>query len=827
MTKKSSKSASAGCRVFVICEGPDVKSWAKLIAGALHAQKHLTTNLSDADLVLVVAGQSFMRKPNLGSCRLIKQAFEQDKLVVPVLVDDAKMPKELPADIHKFAYQEAITINSKQEIPGTLARAIAAHYAPVTPIHAAGSSTQQSRTPKQPSVFICYRRDDSGYWADALARALASKVGGDRVFFDVGSQQPGRDYRKQINEALAQCTKFVVVMGPGFLEPNGKGARRIDDERDQVRNEMRSAVATKKPIHVVLSGDAKLPKRRELPADIAKVANTRPLSISRLKSEADADAIAEKIITKSSRTIRSKDKPGYLDKWKLEQQGDQRVIDSLVTKLGNYGWKVVSKRGNWSQYSRLQNNELGPHYTLAHARFPRFRLEVQAKDFEVTLAEHILSTKRLGFPRWATRSVFSISPHTFSTVDMLQLPDNLLEAALDPNQYLNRIGRFDWTKRKRRKMMSQHVFLGNVKYASEPNPSAVEAHQKMRRSVSAHGGLTRLVLHGSVLGMPPGKPAVNAAFHPDGSKLAVVSDSSLHMVSTHDWRVYQSMRTSRYCQSVEFSHQGHIAVGSDKGRIWIWEADGSEIKAAMTPYSLLRRAWDPWASEEIAFTTVSWSDNGSVLAFCGGDGVWTYNIASRQLSCWKFPKRRASNMYYGARFIRGRNELLVYGAFRCLWVLRFPTLKVCNTLELEQRSSRHSLDLSYGRTDETTTIPAFTDIYIAEPSPCGKFVALAGSHGQVAVYDLNSMNQVRILAWHEPFWRGLPSNVKAVSFSPDGKWLASLGKKGELIVGNTRDWEPERSVRVDDWVSRASIAWSADSTKIAVTTSGSVKLWSI
>lgn len=524
MTKESSQSASARCRVFVICEGPDVESWAKLIAGTLHAQEHLTTNLSGADLVLVVAGQSFIRRPNMGSRRLIRQAFEQGKTVVPVFVDDAKMPKELPADIHKFAYQEAITISSKREIPSSLARVIAAHHATVAPLHAAGSSTRQSTMLKQPSVFICYRRDDSGYWADALARALASKIGGDRVFFDVGSQQPGRDYRKQIKEALARCTKFVVVIGLGFLEPDTKGTHRIDDERDQVRNEMRSALATKKPIHVVLTGDADLPTHRELPADIARVANVSPLSISRLKSEAGADAVAERIVSGCQR-VPPVGRSDVLDFWKREREALQKVADSVVAKLANYGWKVVSKREGWIQRSALEGFDWGPYYALGHSQFPQFRFEVQAKDAEVTLVEHIRSVRRLGSPSKATRSVFSISPHTYSVVDTLQLPDDLLEAALDPNQYLNRIGRFDWTKRKRRKMMSQHDFLGNVKFAAKPNPSAVEAHQKMRRRVSARGGLASLVLHGSVLCMPPGKPAVNAAFHPDGSKLAVISDS--------------------------------------------------------------------------------------------------------------------------------------------------------------------------------------------------------------------------------------------------------------------------------------------------------------
>lgn len=805
MRKASSQRASTRCRVFVIRGGLDVSTWANWIADALCTQGNLTEDLSGADVAMVVAGQSFIGGPKPGTRRLIKQAFEQGKPVVPVFVNDAQMPEDLPADIRGFVYQQKVMITSKREIPGAVARVIAAHQTPVAP-------PPQTVEPKRPSLFVCYRRDDSAYWADALARALASKVGGDRVFFDVGSQQPGRDYRKQIDEALARCTNFVVVIGPGFLEPDAKGVRRIDDERDQLRSEIRSALATKKPIHVVLTGDADLPARREVPADIAGVANAS--SISRLKSEADADAVVEEIVTPWAAP--GKDKPDVFAKWWREQQALQRVADSVVAKLANYGWNVVSQR-----YDRGQ----GQYYTLGHSQCPRFRFEVQAKEAEVALQEQIQSAMRLGFRRWATRSVFSISPRTYSTVDMLQLPAGLLEAAMDPSQYLDRTGRLELTKHKRRKLMGQHVFLGNVKYVAKPNPSAVEAHQQMRRRVSARGGLAHLAPHGYVLDLPADTLAESAAFHPDGSRLAVVSDGGLHMVRTRDWRAGQSVRVGGSCRSVDFSRQGRLAVGSDKGRVWIWDADGSPIEAATTPYSLLRRARATWACEEIAFTTVSWSDNGDVLACCGGDAVWVYQVATRQLTRWEFPEHRAFDRYYGAHFIRGRSELLVYGRFHCLWVVRLPTLQVRSMLELEGRPSRLDLVLNSDRAAEPPTDPAFSEIYAAEPSPRGDLAACAGSHGQVAVYDLSSMDPVRTFAWHEPFRHGMQSNVEAVSFSPNGQWLASLGGDGKLVVGNTRDWEPERAARVDNWPIGASIAWSPDSTTMAVTASGRVELW--
>ncbi len=822
MSKASSQSALGRCLIFVIRGGGDVDAWANWVEEALRAQGNLTTNLSDADVILVVAGQSFLDGRDPGFHRLLKQAFEQKKPVVPVLVNDARMPsiQDRRADMRKFAYQQAVTITSNLAIPGTLARVIAAHCAPAARRRAAGYPIRQSTTsvapqslePKGPSVFVCYRRDDSGYWADALARALASKVGGDRVFFDVGSEQPGRDYRKQIVEALARCTHFVVVIGPGFLEPDAKGIRRLYDAHDQVRSEIRSALTMRKPIHVVLTGDARLPARREVPADIAGLANAS--SIFRLKSESAADAVAEEIVAGRSRAAQAKGMPDVLGVLRREQKVLQKVAESVVAKLADFGWNVVSQRF-----------DLGQCYTLGHSQYPRFRFEVQSREAEVALQEQIHSARRLGFRRWATRSVFSISPRTYSTVDMLQFPEGLLEAAMDPGRYLDRTGRFEWTKHKRRKLMGQHVFLGNVKSMAKPNLSAVEAHQQMRRRVSARGGLARLVPQEYVLDLPAGTLAQSAVFHPDGSRLAVVSDGGLHMVSTRDWRAGPSVQIGASCRSVDFSHQGHLAVGSDKGRVWIWDADGSPLETAITPYSLLRRALARWAGEEIAFTTVSWSDSGDVLAYCGSDAVWVYRIAARQLTRWAFPEHRALNSYYGAHFIRGRNELLVFGRFHRLWVVRLPVLEVRSTLGLKERPSRLDLIHDSDRAAEPVTSPAFTNIYSAEPSPRGDLAACAGSHGQVAVFDLSSMELVRTIAWHEPFRYGMPANVYHVSFSPDGRWLASVGADGELVVGNTRDWEPERAARVDGLLIGTSIAWSPDSTTMAVITSGRVGLW--
>jgi hypothetical protein len=824
MSKMNPQPASAQCRIFIVRGGGKVGSWEHWIAEALRANGNLTGSLSNADAVLVVIGRSGLAGMNSSARGLIKVAFEQGKPVVPILVDDARMPgaQRLPADLREFSYQQAVTITSRGKIPGAMARVIAA-YRPQAgprrkPLDAARRSKRGERVSvlpsilqtMQPYVFICYRRDDSAYWANPLARELASKVGGDHVFLDVGSQQPGRDYRRQIDEALARCTHFVVIIGPGFLEPDVRGVRRIDTQRDEVRREIRTALSAQKRIHVVLTSGVDMPNQRDLPADISRLADSS--SISRLRSDTDAGTVAVEIVGMASSTRSANPANNVVDEWMLEQQSLQRVAEWVVAKLEGYGWNVSSQEYDW-----------GKIFTLGHAQYPQFRFVVKAKEAEVALQEQVRSARRLGMPRWVARSIFPISPHTYVTEDMLQLPDSLLEAALDPNQYLDRTGRIEVSVRKRRKFMSQNSFLKNVKLLADENPSAVEAYQQTRRGVSARGGLASLTPLGQVRGLPQDDFAVNAAFHPDGSGLAVISDSGLHLVSARDWRTGESIRIGGSVQSVAYSPQGRLAVGTEKGRLWAWDSDGFPIEASATPHSLFKRTL---GDEKIAFKSVSWSDSGEALACCGGEAVWFYRPAARQWSSWEFPERKAINMYYGACFIRGRNELLVYGLFHCLWVVQFPSLRVRRALELEKRPGHLDRLMDSKRGRETSPGPAFSDIYVAEPNPSGDLAACAGSHGQVAVYALSSMSQVTSFAWHEPFWRGIESSMRAVSFSPDGKWLAAVGGDGKLVVGNTRTWEPEREARVHDLpVSEAKIAWSPDSTTIALTVIGRVQLW--
>ena len=112
-------------------------------------------------------------------------------------------------------------------------------------------------------VFISYRRKDSQYIADRIYDWLERELGTDHVFKDVDSIPLGRDFRQVLQDAIARCNAFLVVIGPGWLgETDAAGRRRVDDSQDYVRIEIESALDRDIPVIPLLVNGASLPRRR-------------------------------------------------------------------------------------------------------------------------------------------------------------------------------------------------------------------------------------------------------------------------------------------------------------------------------------------------------------------------------------------------------------------------------------------------------------------------------------------------------------------------------------------------------------------------------------
>jgi hypothetical protein len=114
------------------------------------------------------------------------------------------------------------------------------------------------------AIFISYRRQDSSDVTGRIYDRLIEHFGKPSVFKDVDSIPLGTDFRKNLDDSVAQCDVFLTVIGSQWLVGD-VGQRRLDDEADFVRIEIEAALRRNIPIVPVLVQGATIPRSEDLP----------------------------------------------------------------------------------------------------------------------------------------------------------------------------------------------------------------------------------------------------------------------------------------------------------------------------------------------------------------------------------------------------------------------------------------------------------------------------------------------------------------------------------------------------------------------------------
>jgi hypothetical protein len=149
-------------------------------------------------------------------------------------------------------------------------------------------STAPLGGPALRSIFINYRRNDSEGEAGRLFDDLTSHFSNDCVFMDVAAIEPGRDFRKAIDQSVASCSVLLALIGRDWLDSkDAQGNRRLDNLNDFVRMELASALRRDIPVVPVLVRGAKMPQADHLPDDLKELhyRNAVELTHARWKSD--------------------------------------------------------------------------------------------------------------------------------------------------------------------------------------------------------------------------------------------------------------------------------------------------------------------------------------------------------------------------------------------------------------------------------------------------------------------------------------------------------------------------------------------------------------
>jgi hypothetical protein len=142
------------------------------------------------------------------------------------------------------------------------------------------------------AIFISYRREDTEGQAGRLFDDLTRHFGADSVFMDVAGIEPGRDFRRAIDEQVASCGVLLAVIGKGWLDAKDEsGRRRLEDPLDFVRLETASALKRDIPVIPVLVQGASLPRAEQLPPDLAELAYRNAVELTHARWDSDVQLL--------------------------------------------------------------------------------------------------------------------------------------------------------------------------------------------------------------------------------------------------------------------------------------------------------------------------------------------------------------------------------------------------------------------------------------------------------------------------------------------------------------------------------------------------------
>lgn len=125
-----------------------------------------------------------------------------------------------------------------------------------------------------------------------MSDELTNQFGENCVFMDVSAIEPGRDFRKAIDQSVAGCSVLLAMIGQEWLNTkDAQGRRRLDDANDFVRIELASALRRDIPVVPVLVRGAKMPASEELPDDLKELAYRNAVELTHARWKSDVQVL--------------------------------------------------------------------------------------------------------------------------------------------------------------------------------------------------------------------------------------------------------------------------------------------------------------------------------------------------------------------------------------------------------------------------------------------------------------------------------------------------------------------------------------------------------
>lgn len=813
-------------KVLVINDN-DSNTWAAPLMERLAQLDARATHLEEADIVAVVLHQvpnrpqhfTLNSPPQHPGLADIQKALLKPIPVTPILGGCRQLNNfclQLPDAVNDLQFRIALALPGPLNVPGVAAQLIAAA------MHARSPSLSKNQFPstcrqktatsafallsraepqhQKERVFISYRREDTTLWAGELAKALSVMLGPQQVFFDVGSDSPGMDFRNLINKAMAKSSIAAVVIGKNYFASNADGQRRIDNHNDWVHAELRAAIAQDKPLRVILVGSAVAPAPDNLPDDIRALADAKVVGTIRTGKEMSqilSDILSE---TQKGKILKKElAGPGGAMKGFSSNMAEAWTIAAVRDGLNTLGWLLETQKSQ----SPMQ---------LFHPGYPDYRFVVISKKSIVALEEYTGK-------RWERRETFSINGAGMGHTGIMKLEPRLLEAAVHPGAYLDRTGRETLSPRKTEWPAGLDPLHYNP-FEKQLLPITIEAWNDTRQYIISTGGLEqppqRLDFR-----LKTGTPAL-AAFMACGNQIVTAKGENLEIIdiSNSERRPFPHPSKRRYWRAMDVSRTGRLALGSADGVISIFDKNIEPCFNLSLPRKMIRKLTAKIKGSHLPnqISTLSWSSSERYIVAATGSDAWIVELKTKSFTpfAYPLPDKDLQLGHAGARFIGHTSDILIHAGMGDIWIINAQTNEVKGRLKPAWRpdSEWKNDDLS----DSDLMRHALGTIRTAVPSPDGKRIALAGSNGQFAFTTPASVMGVEsIYAWHQPTTHA-ENNIQAIAFHPNGKQLAVAASDAHLIIGDMNQKRPEVYATLDAPLAYTSpvITWAPDGKRVAL-----------
>jgi hypothetical protein len=177
-------------------------------------------------------------------------------------------------------------------------------------------------------IFVSYRREDSAGTTGRLFDRLARHFPRSRIFIDVDSIEPGEDFLKELEQAVASCDVLIAVIGKRWLVSSNREGPVLDNPEDFVRLELTTALKRNIRVIPVLVEGASMPSSRDLPEELKPLAHRNAIELSHTRFDVDADRVAGAIERALAQAAEQREgaqagtAPGSMEREETEQLGN-------------------------------------------------------------------------------------------------------------------------------------------------------------------------------------------------------------------------------------------------------------------------------------------------------------------------------------------------------------------------------------------------------------------------------------------------------------------------------------------------------------------------